>query len=917
MQEIRRFCISFVIRHSDFVICLCRVRRALAVQLIEANMAEFLWQLGGWTMLQFLWIGTIVAVVGGGVRMMVRRGSPAVRYAASLATLAALAMTPAGIAGWLALDSPAILAGRAIVSPAESQSTAVSPSQVAAGDSPSQDGSAIYATALPRVVDLAYEEPPIASTESPAADDSSVADVPQNFDLGSGESLDSPSPLLFLHGMGAVIDIVVAKLPWAWLIGAPATFALLATGLVGSERLRRSGTAIASGPVFEACERMRKAMHITRRVSVALCEGVAQPVLVGIVRPLILLPASAISGWTPEEVEMVLVHELAHVRRWDNLVNLAQRIVESLLFFHPAVWLASRQVRRDREECCDAVVVARTAQPQRYAELLVSIATTLRRGQTGPLIAASAMADHPLAGRIRRILKLEDEPMKVTGRTLSATCLTAIILLGLSIYAAGFAGAEPPATEADATSTADVAVAATHADESSEKHAAEAPAPPAPQAETPNEKPAEPSERLDELNLAAIAARNFIDPEVEAPRLRAEITRLETLISDANKELVSLEVFKQLALGQARSTAALEAMIAKVVEKDPTIQSYQAELVNLQKALIARQQTVRNPNDSQMKRLQQSLEQTQTELSQHRAAVEKSAREQIAKMPNETLRQAIIEHRIRYEAAKKNLAKYEEDLKEANRKVELLSGGGAQREAADEPLQTRVYPVGDVESVRFRDWMRLITNDPAITLVWDDDNQSVLISAPLQSHERIAEFLKNTRDQSAQAVKGTVAVDGTGSVLMSAPTDGGDDRLARLQAKIKEKVGLFEVADDNPVKKAVYKKDKIRREYDDHWHYLIKGLNERPGLKSFVFNWNNKSYEIEIEAPVKAHEQLFAPMSAGADLLAGDAAGSGLKQAGDAADGLARAAGAARVRRRASARALRHTVLCRRARSQR
>jgi beta-lactamase regulating signal transducer with metallopeptidase domain len=69
---------------------------------------------------------------------------------------------------------------------------------------------------------------------------------------------------------------------------------------------------------------------------------------------------------------MVLVHELAHVQRWDNAVNLVQRVVESLLFFHPAVWIVSGWVRRDREDCCDAVVVRHTARPQAYAELLLN-----------------------------------------------------------------------------------------------------------------------------------------------------------------------------------------------------------------------------------------------------------------------------------------------------------------------------------------------------------------------------------------------------------------------------------------------------------------------------------------------------------------------------------------------------------------
>ena len=123
----------------------------------------------------------------------------------------------------------------------------------------------------------------------------------------------------------------------------------------------------------------------------AVCERIATPLLVGVVKPLILLPPAALNGWTTAELEMVLVHELSHVRRWDNAVNLAQRIVESLLFFHPAVWIVSGWVRRDREDCCDAAVVRHTAKPQAYAELLLALASH----QPLAGLAATAMAQHP------------------------------------------------------------------------------------------------------------------------------------------------------------------------------------------------------------------------------------------------------------------------------------------------------------------------------------------------------------------------------------------------------------------------------------------------------------------------------------------------------------------------------------------
>ena len=158
-------------------------------------------------------------------------------------------------------------------------------------------------------------------------------------------------------------------------------------------------------------------MQISRGVAVAICERVATPVLVGIVKPMILLPPSALTGWSIDDIEMVLLHELAHVRRWDNLVNLAQRVIESLLFFHPAVWLLSNWVRQEREACCDAVVVGRTEQPHAYAELLVALAAQMPRSVLFYPAATSAMAAGPLRGRIRRILQLEDDPMLISGKS--------------------------------------------------------------------------------------------------------------------------------------------------------------------------------------------------------------------------------------------------------------------------------------------------------------------------------------------------------------------------------------------------------------------------------------------------------------------------------------------------------------------
>ncbi len=152
----------------------------------------------------------------------------------------------------------------------------------------------------------------------------------------------------------------------------------------------------------------------------------------GIFRPLILLPAAALAGWEPQQLEMVLLHELAHVRRFDNLVNLLQRLVESLLFFHPMVWIVSGWVRREREHCCDDVVVARTQQPRAYAEILIHFADQVPTSPFALARTVSSMAERSLVARIRCIMKKEEQAMQVSRKTvgLMFAGLLALVMIG-------------------------------------------------------------------------------------------------------------------------------------------------------------------------------------------------------------------------------------------------------------------------------------------------------------------------------------------------------------------------------------------------------------------------------------------------------------------------------------------------------
>jgi hypothetical protein len=220
------------------------------------------------------------------------------------------------------------------------------------------------------------------------------------------------------------------------MIGTPATFALLAAGLVGADRLRRRSRPLADGELAGMARRLADTLGIVRPVALGVCDRLAAPILLGVVRPLVLLPA-AVAGWSPEQIEMALLHELAHVRRLDNLVNLVQRVIESLLFFHPAVWWISGWVRLEREHCCDRLVVARTGRARPYAELLAELA--LYRDRPGR--AAVAMAESPVVARIRCILNMEDHLMPLSRPVIA---LAAVVLAAPAVLIASQAGAPGP-----------------------------------------------------------------------------------------------------------------------------------------------------------------------------------------------------------------------------------------------------------------------------------------------------------------------------------------------------------------------------------------------------------------------------------------------------------------------------------------
>ncbi|HKR64175.1 MAG TPA: M56 family metallopeptidase, partial [Thermoanaerobaculia bacterium] len=184
-----------------------------------------------------------------------------------------------------------------------------------------------------------------------------------------------------------------------WLAGVVLLSSRLLVSWMRARRLATRGTVEASAQWQRAAQRISNALGLRRAVRLLQSAAVEVPSVLGTLRPVILLPASTLTGLTPEQIEMVLAHELAHIRRHDFLINLLQAFVETLMFYHPAGWWMSRSVRIERENCCDDLAVAVCGNPIQYARALTRL-EELRAGALPVVVAANGGS---LMERIRRI----------------------------------------------------------------------------------------------------------------------------------------------------------------------------------------------------------------------------------------------------------------------------------------------------------------------------------------------------------------------------------------------------------------------------------------------------------------------------------------------------------------------------------
>ncbi|MBC7816110.1 MAG: M56 family metallopeptidase, partial [Planctomycetaceae bacterium] len=367
----------------------------------------------GWVLVHSLWQFALVALLTGAIVRAMRRSSSAARYGVLVVAMAVLVAVP--LVTWLISPSDARdeLASRVALAPGQETNAASSPRADATqlANNPVLAGDAEIEVPTPDLPPSSVVSKPL-----PAASPLSAGNTP-------------PEPSWSLRAK-TVLQPWLAWIVVGWSLGVVLCSARPLLGWHTLRRLKQEGVSPVSDEVLAALHRASERLGLRGSVQLLQSTLAQVPVVIGYVRPVILLPLSLMASLPAEQLEAILAHELAHVRRHDFVVNLLQTLVEMLFFYHPAVWWLSRQIRVEREHCCDDLVVASLGNRVEYGRALLAI-EELRGRST---VLALGATDGLLLSRIRRIVgfnsdRAANSPWSVL--CLVTSCLAAVF--GVSV----------------------------------------------------------------------------------------------------------------------------------------------------------------------------------------------------------------------------------------------------------------------------------------------------------------------------------------------------------------------------------------------------------------------------------------------------------------------------------------------------
>jgi beta-lactamase regulating signal transducer with metallopeptidase domain len=334
----------------------------------------------GWAVVHSLWQVSLIALILALVLRALRGRSANLRYAAGCAALAVAVIAPVVTA--FRMEAPARVT--LIASPAALQGEPVT---------------------LSKLVVAAVADYGVSAASSAAA-----------------------GGRVWLGMQAEALTPFLPAVALCWLAGVAIFSLRLAREWRAMRLLATTGTSAPAARLTAATGRLAGRLGIRRGVTLLESRLVTVPTVVGWFRPVILVPLSALTGLTPGQFEAIMAHELAHIRRHDAGVNMLQALVETLLFYHPAVWWISRQVRVEREHCCDDLAVGLCGDPVAYARALTSLEAM--RDDSAFALAASGGS---LLSRIRRIVRRDIDDGAAAPRIVAALTIGLVALAALAL----------------------------------------------------------------------------------------------------------------------------------------------------------------------------------------------------------------------------------------------------------------------------------------------------------------------------------------------------------------------------------------------------------------------------------------------------------------------------------------------------
>lgn len=248
-----------------------------------------------------------------------------------------------------------------------------------------------------------------------------------------------------------------AYLFFGWAVLSGVALARILIGFLQVLKLRRTCVPVKIEDIDPLLERTLSDVSEGRKAVLCVSDKLQVPTALGFFRPLVALPAWAVKDLSVAELNAILIHELAHVRRWDDWTNLLQKTVRAIFFFHPAAWWIDRQLSLEREMACDDEVLVRTENPRAYARCLVSVAekSLLRRG----IALAQAAVNHVRQTSLRVTQILDGNRSGATGiwkpglYGMATLSLVTVMLSGQVPELVTFRSSQQPSVRASASAT--------------------------------------------------------------------------------------------------------------------------------------------------------------------------------------------------------------------------------------------------------------------------------------------------------------------------------------------------------------------------------------------------------------------------------------------------------------------------------